>query len=166
MIFDKIFKYFTTSCHDNQSLKFSWGFFFNNNEDYSCKVWLQMSMWCRWCSLKKCMWMVTDHNTVVILQIWNREKFWLCSVILKRSDSLLEYCFYISYVKQLLPEHENGRSGRVLGDNFSHVSLQDDPCNSSSWHFVSGELERRNKWQRADKIQPFWKIVIYLPTSL
>ena len=49
------------------------------------------------------------------------------SVILKRRDSLLEYSSYISFVKPLLPEHEKGRSVTALGDNFSHVSLQDDP---------------------------------------
>ena len=62
----------------------------------------------------------------VILQIRNREKFWPFSVILMRSDCLSEY-IYISYVKLLLPELEKGRSGTVLGDNFSHLSLQDDP---------------------------------------
>ena len=46
----------------------------------------------------------------VILQIWNRKKFWLFSVILKRSDSLLEYSFYVSYVKPLLPELPPGWS--------------------------------------------------------
>ena len=64
----------------------------------------------------------------VILQIWNREKFWPFAVILKRSESLLEYSFYISYEKPLLPELGKGRSATVLGDNFSHVFLQDDPC--------------------------------------
>ena len=54
-----------------------------------------------------------------------RQKFLPFSVILKRSDSLLEYYFYISYVKLLVFELEKGRSGTVLGDNFSHVSLQD-----------------------------------------
>ena len=39
----------------------------------------------------------------IILQIWNREKFWPFSIILKRSDSLLEYSFYISYVKPTSP---------------------------------------------------------------
>ena len=62
----------------------------------------------------------------VILQILNREKFWLFSVILKRI--LLEYSFYRSYVKPPLPELKKGRSVTVLGENFSHVSLQDDPC--------------------------------------
>ena len=38
----------------------------------------------------------------VLLQISNREKFWPFSVILKRSVSLLEYSFYIFYVKPLL----------------------------------------------------------------
>ena len=63
----------------------------------------------------------------VILQIWNREKFWLFSVILKRSYSLLKNSFYIFYVKRLLPELEKGRSLTVFGDNSFHISLQDDP---------------------------------------
>ena len=55
--------------------------------------------------------------TGIILQIWNREKFWLFSVILKRSDSLLEY------VKQLLSELEKRRIWTVLGEHSSHISL-------------------------------------------
>ena len=39
--------------------------------------------------------------------------------------NILEFSFYISYVIPLLPELEKGRSGTVMGDSFSHVSLQD-----------------------------------------
>ena len=62
----------------------------------------------------------------------------LFSVNLKRSDSLFVYSFYISYVKPLLPELEKGNSGTVLGDNFSHVSLQDVPYKCGALVVVVG----------------------------
>ena len=76
-----------------------------------------------------------DTNSIYVIKgLYNyslcsihREKFWPFSVILKRSDILLEFSFYISYVKPLIPELEKGRSGTVMGDHFSHISLQDDP---------------------------------------
>ena len=47
--------------------------------------------------------LIMCFRSVVILQIWKREKFWLYSVILKKSDSLLEYSFYIILCKTTTP---------------------------------------------------------------
>ena len=67
----------------------------------------------------------------VILQIWKRKKFW-------PFYSLLEYSWKFLYIlcKTILPELEKWRSGTVLGDNFSHISLQDDPCMYSFIFFI------------------------------
>ena len=75
----------------------------------------------------------------------NREMFSAFSVILKRSDSLLEYSFDISYVKPHFPELEKGRSGKVLGGNFSHVSLHYDPCLISPFLGLSNQLSGSNQ---------------------
>ena len=46
---------------------------------------------------------IIEYNSGIILQIWNKDKFWPFSV-----------SFYISYVKPHLPELEKGWSGTVL----------------------------------------------------
>ena len=49
------------------------------------------------------------------------------------------------YVKPCLPELEKGTSGAVLGDNFSHVSLQDDSCYSNmNMKFAQNTAEKHS----------------------
>ena len=59
----------------------------------------------------------------IILQIWNSKKFWPFSIILKRSGSLLEYSFYISYFKLFLSELKKGRRETVWGPLLPRLSL-------------------------------------------
>ena len=62
----------------------------------------------------------------IILQIWNREKFWPFSVVLKRSDSLHKYSFY--------PTTSPRAWKREKWDNFGRPLL---PCLPLEWSLVT-----------------------------
>ena len=93
--------------------------------------------------------LVGPHSAIqpfagIILQIWNREKPWLFSIIFKRSDSLFEHSFYILYV----PELEKGRNGTVLGKHFSHVPLWWSLRSATLWHKLPwATLAFRSPWR-------------------